>query len=66
MKSGNQMAFLTVAFEQLAARGGPLVPCPTEKRPWADNDGLADLDHSREKVYPAILARRKTPAPARR
>ena len=66
VKAGNLMAFLTVAFEQLAAHGLPLVPCPTEKRPWADNDGLADLDHSREKIYPAILARRKAPAPARR
>jgi pyruvate kinase len=66
VKSGNLMAFLTVALEQLAARGTPLIPCPTERRPWADNDGLADLDHSREKVYPAILARRKGAAPAHR
>src|SRR5262249_16819667 len=64
--AGNMMAFLTVAFEQLAAKGTSLVPCPPEKRPWADNDGLADLDHSREKIYPAILARTKSKSPAHR
>jgi pyruvate kinase len=66
VKAGGMMAFLTVAFEQLATHGVHLVPCFTEKRPWADNDGLADLDLSREKVYPAILARRKAAAPAHR
>jgi choline kinase len=66
VKGGHFMAFLTVALEQLAAHGTALVPCPTEKRPWADNDGLADLDHSRERVYPAILARRKGATPAHR
>jgi pyruvate kinase len=64
--AGNLMAFLTVAFERLAAAGTSLVPCPTERRAWADNDGLPDLEISREKVYPAILARKKARSPAHR
>ncbi len=62
VKAGSLMAFLAEALEGLARRGAPLVPCYTEGRPWADNDGLADLEHSREKVYPKILARRNPKA----
>ena len=58
VKSGNMMAFLSEALESMVRRGAPLVPCYTKNRPWADNDGLADLEHSREKIYPKILALR--------
>ncbi len=66
VKQGHMMAFLTLGLERLNEKGTPLIPCWTEGRPWADNDGLADLEHSREKVYPKILARRKTMEPAKR
>lgn len=56
VKEGGMMEFLTRGFERLAARGVPLVPCPTQGRPWNDNDGLADLDRSRDVVWPRIVA----------
>lgn len=62
VKHGRLMAFLTEAIEKLPARGVPLVASLTEGRPWADNDGLADLEHSREKIYPRILAARRAQA----
>ena len=56
VQRGGLMDFLTVAFEGMAARGVPLLPCPTEGRPWNDNDTLADLDRSREEIFPRIAA----------
>jgi pyruvate kinase len=59
VKQGRLMSFLTEAVERLPHVGVPLLMCPTDKKPWGDNDGLADLEHSREKIFPRILAARR-------
>jgi choline kinase len=59
VKQGRLMAFATEALERLPGRGVPLVAALTEGKPWGDNDGLHDLEHTREKVYPRILAARR-------
>lgn len=56
VKSGGLMDFITATFETLAEGGLALTPCPTESRPWNDNDCLADLDVSRDRVFGEILA----------
>ncbi len=55
VRTGDPMAFLTVALEKLALRGIALTEVPTHGRAWNDNDCLADLDRSRESVWPRIL-----------
>ena len=47
-------AYLTEAFERLAARGVPIRAVFTAGRAWSDNDNLSDLQSSRENVYPRI------------
>jgi choline kinase len=55
VRGGGMMDFLTVALVRAADRGVALATCLTEGRPWNDNDSLADLDRSREKIFPRIL-----------
>jgi pyruvate kinase len=62
VKHGRMMAFLTEALEKLPERGVPLQAVSLEGRAWGDNDGLADLEHSREKIFPRILAARRAHA----
>lgn len=59
VKEGHFQEFLTTAFERLAARGLLIQPCLTLGRPWNDNDGLTDLDRSRDSVFPKIMAAQK-------
>jgi choline kinase len=49
-----KMTFLSEVFEQMAADGYAIGVCNLDGRPWNDNDNLADLGESREKVYPRI------------
>lgn len=56
IKAGGMMDFITSTFEGLADSGLDITPCSTESRPWNDNDCLADLDLSRDKVFGEILA----------
>ena len=56
IKSGGMMDFITSTFEGLAQSGLTITPCATERRPWNDNDCLADLDRSRDTVFGEILA----------
>jgi pyruvate kinase len=56
IKAGGLMDFLTASFAPLHRSGLHLVACPTHGRPWNDNDCLADLDRSRDTVFPAIAA----------
>ncbi|MCB9834378.1 MAG: pyruvate kinase [Planctomycetes bacterium] len=49
-----KMTFLSDVFEQMAADGYQIRACKLDGRPWNDNDNLADLGESREKVYPRI------------
>ncbi|MEZ6195760.1 MAG: pyruvate kinase [Planctomycetota bacterium] len=58
VKEGLQMSFFTEVIERLARRGVAIEICLTQNRPWADNDTLADLGVSREKVYPRIRENR--------
>jgi len=55
IKNGGLMDFITATFEQLAGSGLDLTPCPTSDRPWNDNDCLADLERSRDRVFGEIL-----------
>jgi pyruvate kinase len=64
VKEGRIGEFLTVAFERIAARGVDILPVWTQGRPWNDNDGLSDLDRSRDLVYPAILAASRAAGPS--
>ncbi len=59
IKHGRLMAFVTEALEKLPKRGLPLVVCMTDGKPWGDNDGLHDLEHTREKIFPRITAARR-------
>jgi choline kinase len=59
VKAGGLMDFITATFEAAAEAGLDLLPCPTQGRPWNDNDCLADLDRSRDKVFGEILAAHK-------
>jgi choline kinase len=54
VRAGNMAAYLTEAFERLAAKGVPIRAVFTEGRAWSDNDNLNDLQASRESVYPRI------------
>jgi len=62
VRAGDLMDFLTVALVRMAQNGTPLIPCPTEGRPWNDNDSLTDLDRSRDKIFPRILEAQRTRA----
>lgn len=66
IRGGGLMEFLTVTFESLARDGLCIVPCWVAGRPWNDNDTLADLERSRDAVFPAIILARQRPAAARR
>ena len=54
VRAGNMTAYLTEAFERLAAKGVPIRALFTAGRAWSDNDNLKDLQMSRETVYPRI------------
>ena len=54
VRGGNMMAYLTEAFERMAAKGVPIRAVFTDGRAWSDNDNLKDLQVSRETVYPRI------------
>jgi len=54
IRKGEMTAYLTEAFERLAARGLPVRAVFTDGRAWSDNDNLTDLETSRERVYPRI------------
>jgi choline kinase len=54
VRAGNMAAYLTEAFERLAAKGVPIRAVFTDGRAWSDNDNLKDLQASRESVYPRI------------
>ncbi|MEE2713004.1 MAG: pyruvate kinase [Planctomycetota bacterium] len=59
VKAGGLMDFITATFEAVTEAGIDLLPCPTQGRPWNDNDCLADLDRSRDIVFGEILAAHK-------
>ena len=65
VREGDLMAFITLAIERLADRGTPIRTVFTNGRAWADNDTLADLERSREKVYPRIREARSARAAAK-
>jgi pyruvate kinase len=54
VRAGNVTAYLTEAFERLAAQGVAIRAVFTEGRAWSDNDNLKDLQTSRETVFPRI------------
>jgi choline kinase len=54
VRAGKLTAYLTEAFERLAAKGVPIRAVFTDGRAWSDNDNLKDLQVSRESVYPRI------------
>lgn len=62
IRSNDLMAFLTVAFERLADRGVEIRAVYTQGRAWSDNDNLADLEISRERIYPRIRESRSLKA----
>jgi choline kinase len=63
VRAGNLTAYLTEAFERLAAKGVPIRAVFTDGRAWSDNDNLKDLQTSRESVYPRIRDASGTAAP---
>ena len=58
MREGNRMSFLSDVFQSLAEKGEPITVCETRGKPWNDNDTLADLGVSREKIFPLIRSGR--------
>ena len=54
IRADHMTAYLTDAFGRLIARGVPVRAVFTADRAWGDNDNLADLQASRERVYPRI------------
>ena len=61
VREEEMMAFLSDVIERLADAGTEIRVSHTEGRAWADNDNLADLGISREKIYPRIRERRLQP-----
>ena len=59
-RDGLTGAFLSEAFERMAAKGLEIRCCRTKGRAWNDNDTLVDLAETREKIYPRIRDARAT------